>query len=94
MLPRSAFAAKGSDAFRRWLFERAARRRIDFLLNNRSWAFDIRPQYSVALLIADRRQPDRDEPIEVAGVAASARSFVAQAEAPGCCSRERRLDRT
>ncbi len=83
VLPRSAFAAKGSEAFRHWLFERAAPRRIDFLLNSANWAFDMEPRYTVALLIADRRRPEPDEPIEVAGVAASARAFVAQVESPG-----------
>ena len=33
-----------------WLFEEAAPERIDFLVNNRSWAFDTHPQYTVALL--------------------------------------------
>jgi hypothetical protein len=83
VLPRNAFAAKGSDAFRRWLFERAAPRRIDFLLNTGAWAFDMEPRYTVALLIADCRPPDPDESVEVAGVASSPRAFVAQVEAPG-----------
>lgn len=65
VLPRSAFAARGSRDFRAWLLGAAPPRRIDFLLNRRRWAFDIHPQYSVALLIADRGA-DR-ETFEVAG---------------------------
>lgn len=78
VLPRSVFASKGSTDFRQWLFDRAAPRRIDFLLNNRSWAFDIHPQYSVGLLIAERRHLSAGEEIEVAGVAGSAKAFVEQ----------------
>ncbi|MGI8622292.1 MAG: Eco57I restriction-modification methylase domain-containing protein [Solirubrobacteraceae bacterium] len=89
VLPRSAFSAKGSAAFRRWLFDEATPRRLDFLLNNRSWAFDIHPQYSVALLVADRDQPAAG--VEVAGVAASAEAFVAQVGAPGLVLRREAL---
>ncbi|MGH2878888.1 MAG: Eco57I restriction-modification methylase domain-containing protein [Solirubrobacteraceae bacterium] len=81
VLPRSVFLARGSAHFRDWLFNYAAPERIDFLLNNRSWAFDIHPQYSVALLIA-RRGATRDD-IEVAGIASSAVEFTNQIECPG-----------
>jgi len=89
VLPRSVFAAKGSAAFREWLLEQAPPRRIDFLLNNRSWAFDIHPQYSVALLVADR-SGDPSE-MEVAGVAASAAEFAAQVRVPGLTLRRAAL---
>jgi hypothetical protein len=56
---------------------------VDFLLNNRNWAFDIHPQYTVALLTAERRASREDEPFEVAGVASSAGEFRAQAETSG-----------
>ena len=81
VLPRSVFAAKGSAEFRAWLFEHAAPRRIDFLVNNRSWAFDIHPQYSVALLVADRGGDSSK--MEVAGVASSAAAFATQTGAGG-----------
>ena len=83
VLPRSAFIAKGSADFRSWLFEETAPQRLDFLLNSGRWAFEMEPRYTVALLAAERRSPDADEPFEVAGVAASAAEFRAQAEAPG-----------
>ncbi len=81
VLPRNVFAAKGSAAFRGWLFDNAPPERIDFLLNRRSWAFDIHPQYSVALLIAHR--DGAGDVFEVAGVASSAPELTAQIERPG-----------
>jgi hypothetical protein len=89
VLPRSVFAAKGSAGFRAWLFEHAPPRRLDFLLNNRSWAFDIHPQYSVALLVAERGG-DASE-TQVAGVAASASAFAAQVASPGLTLRREAL---
>lgn len=93
VLPRSVFAAKGSTAFREWLLRQAPPRRIDFLLNRGRWAFDIHPQYSVALLTAERAIGDAEREFEVAGVAASAAEFVHQAEYPGVQVRERALGR-
>jgi hypothetical protein len=83
VLPRSVFLAKGSAEFRTWLFDRAVPRRIDFLVNNRLWAFDTHPQYTVALLAAERRPPDPADVLEVAGVARSAHEFVEQSSRPG-----------
>ena len=83
VLPRTVFLAKGSAAFRAWLFDQAVPTRIDFLLNNRLWAFDTHPQYTVALLAAERRSPDSDEVLEVAGVARSAAEFMVQSATPG-----------
>lgn len=91
VLPRSAFLAKGSAGFREWLFDEAAPRRLDFLLNAGRWAFDAEPRYTVALLAAERRAPKRDEDFEVAGVAASAAEFAAQAESPGLVVRREAL---
>jgi hypothetical protein len=83
VLPRNAFLAKGSDAFREWLFERAAPRRIDFLLNSGRWAFDAEPRYTIGLLVAERRVLAPGETVDVAGVASSAAQFRAQTGAPG-----------
>src|ERR1700740_925797 len=83
VLPRSVFVTKGSAAFRTWLFDRAVPTRIDFLVNNRLWAFDTHPQYTVALLAAERRSAESDDALEVAGVARSAVEFIAQSAAPG-----------
>jgi len=83
VLPRSAFVAKGSSDFRDWLFTETAPQRIDFLLNNRNWAFDSNSRGTVALLAAVRRAPIPDEPIVAAGVASSAREFAVQITGPG-----------
>ena len=50
VLPRVAFLNDGSRGFRRWFFKECRPSRIDTLLNNRQWAFDIHPQYSIALV--------------------------------------------
>ena len=52
VLPRVAFLNDGSRGFRRWFFRACRPSRIDALLNNRRWAFDIHPQYSIALVTA------------------------------------------
>ncbi|MEJ7785765.1 MAG: hypothetical protein WKF96_13245, partial [Solirubrobacteraceae bacterium] len=89
VLPRSVFAARGSADFRRWLFDEAAPRRIDFLKNSKRWAFDITEQYTVALLLADRTR--RAEKIEVAGVARSVEAFGSQTQRPGLVLRREAL---
>jgi hypothetical protein len=81
VLPRSAFLGKGSGGFREWLFASTAPRRIDFLLNNRNWIFDIHPQYTLALLSA--QVGVRGKCVAVAGVAASQRAFEIQAKSAG-----------
>lgn len=83
VLPRSAFAAKGSSGFRGWLYDEAPPSRIDFLLNRRNWAFDIHPQYTVALLSAERRPSGGAESFVAAGVAASATEFRDQIASTG-----------
>jgi len=83
VLPRSAFSAKGSEDFRRWLLERSTLRRVDFLLNRGRWAFDAEERYTASLLVAQAAKPPRDLTFEVAGVAASAAAFERQTAAPG-----------
>jgi hypothetical protein len=83
VLPRSSLSTKGSEHFRRWLFERQAPTRIDFLLNNRLWMFDTHPQYTVALVAAERRPPEEGHRVRVAGVARSAKDWECQAASPG-----------
>lgn len=83
VLPRSAFLVKGSEVFREWLLTEAPPRRVDFLLNRRNWMFDTHPQYTVALVSAQRRPAIASEPFELAGVAASAAEFETQVSTPG-----------
>lgn len=83
VLPRSTFATDGSAGFRRWLFEENACRRVDFLLNRRSWIFDTHPQYTIALAVADRVRPGAGHTVRVAGTATSLAEWEAQADSPG-----------
>jgi hypothetical protein len=83
VLPRTAFAVKGSTAFRRWFFENSTVQRLDFLLNKRRWMFDTHPQYTVALAIATAETPPNGHAFEVAGVADSPERFTEQSAAPG-----------
>jgi Eco57I restriction-modification methylase len=83
VLPRSTFLAKGSAAFRHWLFTETSVERIDLLTNSGRWMFDTHPQYTVALVAARALAPEPEAVIEVAGVAASAAAFDRQSAAPG-----------
>lgn len=81
VLPRTAFQTKGSAPFREWLFSATRVERIDFLLNNRRWIFDIHPQYSVALVIASREESS--DQMRTAGIAASLADFNEQSASEG-----------
>ena len=83
VLPRTAFNAKGSEGFREWLYVGSATRRIDFLLNNKRWIFDTHPQYSIALVVAERATPPPGHRIEVAGTARSRSEWTQQASGNG-----------
>jgi hypothetical protein len=83
VLPRGAFAAGGSAGFRRWLLERNHCRRLDFLVNRGCWMFDTHPQYTVALLAAERGRPPGDRVVRVAGTAATPAEWDRQAASPG-----------
>lgn len=59
VLPRSAFAAKGSTEFRRALFAEAGAIKLTQLLNNAGWVFaNVHPQYTVALTTISRARAD------------------------------------
>ncbi len=83
VLPRTAFVAKGSKPFREWLYQGSTTRRVDFLLNRRRWAFDTHPQYSIALVVAQRGLPAADHRVSVAGTAESKRMWAEQSADPG-----------
>ena len=83
VLPRTAFNTKGSEGFRGWLYTGSATRRVDFLLNNRRWIFDTHPQYSIALVVAERRIPRREHRVEIAGTAKSRTEWAQQASTSG-----------
>ena len=75
VLPRVAFLNDGSRGFRRWVFKECRPSRIDALLNNRHWAFDIHPQYSIALVTAQVGTPVGDS-LTVTGPARNEQEFV------------------
>ncbi len=83
VLPRSAFLAEGARRFRQWLFTRNSVRRLDLLLNNRSWAFTIHPQYTIALLTGQRRTPTGQAAFQVTGPSANLDEFQASAQGDG-----------
>ena len=75
VLPRVAFLNDGSRGFRRWLFKRCRPGRIDALLNNKRWAFDIHPQWTIALLTAQAGVP-ADGSMTVTGPARDESEFA------------------
>ena len=83
VLPRGALVLLGSAGFRSWLFSKASPTRIDTLVNRRLWAFDIHPQYTVALVVAANTPGTPSARFELAGVATSAEQFEAQVERGG-----------
>ena len=83
VLPRTAFVAQGSREFRKWLYQGSTTRRVDFLLNRRRWAFDTHPQYSIALVVAQRGLPAAGHRVSVAGTAESKRMWAEQSASPG-----------
>lgn len=83
VLPRGAFINKGSRGFRDWLFTQVKAQRIDFLLNKKRWIFDTHPQYSVALVVAERSEPAAHHRVEVAGVATSKEEWNHQSSTGG-----------
>ena len=83
VLPRSAFMTKGAEGFRRWLFNHNVLRRLDVILNNRKWAFPIHPQYTIALLAMQRRQPTGDSAFRTTGPSTNLTEFARAAESEG-----------
>jgi hypothetical protein len=67
VLPRSAFYVDGTVELRRWLFEHTSSHGIVFLLNDRRWAFDMEPRYTVALLVARRDPPSEGDTLQQSG---------------------------
>lgn len=83
VLPRSAFNTKGSERFRKWLYEEMTVRRVDILLNKGRWAFDMEPRYFVALVAAENAPPPEGHAVEMAGIADSDEAWKKQAASKG-----------
>lgn len=76
VLPRSAFAAKGSEPFRMAVFQNGRIGDITQLLNNRKWVFeDVHPQYTIVLSCIERTIPADDEVLHLRGPYASEPRF-------------------
>ena len=75
VLPRSAFLVKGARSFRRWLFTQTTVSGIDILRNTKQWAFNITPQYRIALIAGQRRLSDRRSRMRLSGPSQSIREF-------------------
>lgn len=82
VLPRVAFLNDGSRGFRRWFFGVCRPSRIDAILNNRRWAFEIHPQFSIALVTAQIGVPSTGA-LTVTGPARSEREFALAIGGPG-----------
>ena len=83
VLPRTAFLAQGAMGFRQWLFAHNSLRRLDLLLNNRSWAFTIHPQYTIALLTGQRSTPTEQSAFQVTGPSKNLKEFLEVAGSAG-----------
>ena len=83
VLPRTAFLAEGAKGFRQWLFAYNNLRRLDLLLNNRSWAFTIHPQYTIALLTGQRSTPTEQAAFQITGPSANLKEFQDAASGGG-----------
>ena len=83
VLPRSALVTKGATKFREWLFGNNDLRRLDLLLNNKKWAFDIHAQYTIALLAMQRRPLSGDSRFQTTGPSASLQEFEGATRSEG-----------
>jgi hypothetical protein len=76
VLPRSVFAAKGSEPFRMALLTRSVVQDLTFLLNRAGWAFDdAEPRYTITLCGWCKRDPRPDACVPVRGPFSSLRHY-------------------
>ena len=75
VLPRIAFLAQGAEPFRQWLFAQNTVIRVDILRNTKQWAFQITPQYRVALLAALKKPSKGKHIMKLTGPSASLGEF-------------------
>jgi hypothetical protein len=68
VLPRSAWAAKGSQSFRMTVLERGREEDLTQLLNNKSWVFgDVHPQFTITLTSLNKIAPREGETLPLRG---------------------------
>lgn len=75
VLPRSAFAAKGSANFRKKLFTTAKYISVTTLHNTGKWVFDIDPRYTISLICLSKDSGDK-KGIELKGPFNSLNNFL------------------
>jgi Eco57I restriction-modification methylase len=76
VLPRSAFAAKGSSEFRQSILGNAEQVTITQLLNNRSWVFDdVHPQYTITLTCIEKGAAEGAGALHLSGPFADLRRY-------------------
>jgi hypothetical protein len=73
VLPKTAFSAAGLSDWRKSIMSTGSISDLVILVNNGHWAFDIHPQYSVALAVLSF---GRDEDMKFAGAFHSEREFI------------------
>jgi len=68
VLPRSAWAAKGSQDFRLAVLEKGREEDLTQLLNNKGWVFeDVHPQFTITLTSLNKSAPQEDEALPLRG---------------------------
>jgi len=78
VLPRSAWAAKGSQEFREHVFAGGTAQDLTFLLNRGGWVFDdAEPRYTITLTALSRERPTKRAAIGLRGPYASPERYRA-----------------
>jgi hypothetical protein len=77
VLPRSAWAARGSQDFRLAVLESGREEDLTQLLNNKNWVFeDVHPQYTITLTSLNRAARRDDEALPLRGPYPSEERYV------------------
>ncbi|MDE2636018.1 MAG: hypothetical protein OXI30_06600 [Chloroflexota bacterium] len=83
VLPRSVFAAKGSQDFRKAIFAQGIIRDLSVLKNTNGWVFDdVTPQYTIALVTIKKAEPDAKTMLRLRGPYSSLLSYRIGMERP------------
>ena len=83
VLPRTAFLAEGAKGFRQWLFTQNTVLEIDILRNTKQWAFNITPQYRIALLAGQRKPSVKDSTMKLTGPSENLQDFQKAVQSQG-----------
>ncbi|WP_049982478.1 Eco57I restriction-modification methylase domain-containing protein [Halorubrum sp. BV1] len=75
VLPREAFMAKGSEAFRRETLENGTFEDVTFVKNKARWAFQMEPRYTIGLTAIRKSKPGAEETVPIRGPFADPKEF-------------------